>query len=104
MKQLVIWGAGGHGRVVLDIAMAMSRFDGIAFLDDDPSRAGRVCGYPVLPSLDEVAYAGAADNAALVVAIGSNQTRARCAAIAAGRGWELATLIHPSAIVSPSAR
>ena len=101
MKQLLIWGAGGHGRVVLDVAMAMNRYSSIAFLDDDASRAGkRVCGCPVFSSLEDFAGAGDAE---MVVAIGSNQTRARCAALAVARGWELATLIHPSAIVSPSA-
>jgi acetyltransferase EpsM len=102
MRKLVLWGAGGHGKVVLDIAIAMDAFSGIAFIDDDPARAGgEFCGCPVFPTLAE---AGRADRGAIVVAIGSNQIRARCAALALDRGWELATLIHPSAIVSPSAR
>jgi sugar O-acyltransferase (sialic acid O-acetyltransferase NeuD family) len=99
MKQLWLWGAGGHGKVVLDIARAMNRFDSIAFLDDDPRRAGaEFCGCPVFPTREQ------ARRGAIVIAIGSNQTRARCAALARERGWEPATLVHPSAIISPSAR
>jgi UDP-perosamine 4-acetyltransferase len=99
MSQLLLWGAGGHGRVVLDIARAMNQFDSIAFVDDDPRRAGgEFCGCPVFPTLDQ------AGHGAVVIAIGSNQARALCAAMARESGLEPATLVHPSAIISPSAR
>jgi sugar O-acyltransferase (sialic acid O-acetyltransferase NeuD family) len=96
MKRLVLWGAGGHGKVVLDIARAMNCFEQIAFVDDNRA-CGEFCGCPVFPSLAD------AQGEAVVIAIGSNQARARCAAAALELGWELAALIHPSAIVSPSA-
>jgi sugar O-acyltransferase (sialic acid O-acetyltransferase NeuD family) len=103
-RTLVVWGAGGHGKVVHDVAMAMDRYDSAAFVDDNPDRAGDdFCGCPVFPTLD-AACGHAAECTALVVAIGANQTRARCAAMARARGWKLETLIHPTAIVSPSAR
>jgi sugar O-acyltransferase (sialic acid O-acetyltransferase NeuD family) len=98
MNRLILWGAGGHGKVLLDIARAMDRFTAISFVDDSPARAAEFCGCPVFATLDETGPG------AVVIAIGSNQARARCAALALGRGRELATLIHPSAIVSPSVR
>lgn len=33
---LVIWGAGGHGKVVLDVASSTGRFERIVFLDELP--------------------------------------------------------------------
>ena len=105
MKKLFLWGAGGHGRVVLDIARAMGGFGPIAFLDDGaPRDGGEFCGCAVFAGLEEVERRHASGSAGLAIAIGSNRARARCAAVALERGWELETLVHPSAVVSPSAR
>jgi sugar O-acyltransferase (sialic acid O-acetyltransferase NeuD family) len=102
MSKLFLWGAGGHAKVVLDIARALNRFSGVEFIDENAGRAGEeFCGCRVLGS-PEIACIG--DGDFLVISIGSNQARARCAGIARSRGWQLATLIHPSAVVSPSAR
>ena len=35
MKDLVILGASGHGKVVADTACCMKKYDRIIFLDDD---------------------------------------------------------------------
>jgi acetyltransferase EpsM len=105
MKKLILWGAGGHGKVVLDIAMAMGAFSGYAFVDDDPARAGgEFCGRPVFPTLESALRAASPDGASVVIAIGSNAARATCAGMARERGHELAVLVHPTAIISPSAR
>jgi len=99
---LVIWGAGGHGKVVLDIARASGGFDRIVFLDDDPRLAGQeFCGCLVAGGVEELQrFAGSS----FVVAIGENRTRARCFQAAMESGLLAATLIHPSAAVSPSAK
>lgn len=104
MTKLYLWGAGGHAKVVFDIARASHPALPIEFIDEDPFRAGQqFCGCPVLGSIDAAGAATPASGGAMFIAIGSNQARARCAAAARRRGWPLATLIHPSAIVSPNA-
>lgn len=47
-KSLLIFGAGGYGRVVSELARATGYFDPIAFLDDAKTEtiAGGLC-YPV---------------------------------------------------------
>lgn len=104
MTRLYLWGAGGHAKVVFDIAQASHPLLPIEFIDEDPFRGGQeFCGCPVRGSIDSLGDATPDDGGAMLIAIGSNQARARCASVARRRGWTLATLIHPSAIVSPSA-
>lgn len=95
MKQtLTILGAGGHGRVLGDIAQALGYQD-IQFLDaayPDLSKTGiwPVVGTPeALPSEGEIA-----------LGIGNNQTRMR---LLESMSSPPTSLIHPRAIVSPHA-
>ncbi len=102
MKNLVIWGAGGHGRVILDIARAMGTFDQIAFCDDRAAADGELAGAPVLSgSLERIRSLGFTW---LVVAIGDNAVRARCFARAIEAGLQPATCIHPTAWISRRAQ
>ena len=96
MTTLYIWGAGGHGRVVFDCAIA-ARYHP-EFLDDDP----RHHGPNVHPSDDGLARASACA-APVHIAIGDNRARAACFRTATACGLRAATLVHPAAIVSPSA-
>jgi sugar O-acyltransferase (sialic acid O-acetyltransferase NeuD family) len=105
MNKLLLWGSGGHGKVVLDIALAMDLYSGIAFIDDDRALVQKeICGYRIQGSFAELNSLNHRDCSAIVVAIGVNQVRARCFELAKSRGWVFATLIHPTAVVSPSAR
>jgi len=98
---LFIWGAGGHGKVILDLAVDSGRFEPIFFLDENRARFGEVfCGHTIIGGPEELM--DLAGNA-LVVAIGNSQTRARCFDIAGQRGLKPVVLVHSSAIVSPSA-
>lgn len=92
MKGLVIWGCGGHARVILDAATAMNAFDRIAFHDDDPATG--------TPSIAELIASGFTE---FIVGIGNNSVRASCFEKACRAGLHPAVCIHPSAWISPSA-
>jgi hypothetical protein len=94
---LVLWGAGGHGQVVRDAALASCEFLKISFTDDSVELVSHLYG-----SSDGLAALDPATHA-ICVSIGDNRARARCFEIA-GKLLPLATVVHPSAIVSPSAR
>lgn len=91
-NKLVIIGAGGHGKVVADIA-AKSGYEIVGFLDENPT-IGTCCGYPILGGVEQIVRYR--DECCFVIAIGSNE--ARCA-IAAQYDVEWTTLIHPAAVV-----
>jgi acetyltransferase EpsM len=105
MSDLLLWGASGHGKVVLDVAKAMGAFDTISFIDDacyDPGR--EFCGCRVSEAPRYLDSLGGAVRSQYLVSIGQNVTRAKCFGRALDYGLLPATLIHPSAIVSESAR
>ena len=44
MSDLILWGASGHGKVVLDVARAVGGFNTISFVDDAFDEAdGKFC-------------------------------------------------------------
>jgi acetyltransferase EpsM len=96
MVPFVIYGAGGHARVVLDAA----RMAGIypkTFVDDN-SICNDVDGIPVLSSGDP--WWSNLSKFAFVVAIGENEARARVYQTLLIRGGIPTTVVHPSAIIS----
>src|SRR5882672_638064 len=97
---LLVWGTGGHARVVLDIARGISRFDRIVFVDDDRSKAGLFfCECPLIGGPEELhRFAGGA----FVIAIGNNHTRAHCFRRALEKGLLPTALVHPTAVIAPS--
>lgn len=100
-KRLVIWGAGGHGKVVLDAARAMGSFESIAIIDDDPAKINL--------ALDGISVGGRPDEllrfagSAFVIAIGNNIVRSECFVQAGRAGLVPERIVHPSAVIAPSA-
>jgi acetyltransferase EpsM len=95
MKDLIVYGAGGHGRVVADVAERCG-YNVLGYADDGLTQSGlTVPGHAVLGSLDDLS--GETDHALLFVAIGRNAARQQAAQRAQTAGWRFATLVHPSA-------
>ena len=102
MKRLAIVGAGGHGKVVADTADATGQWDEIVFFDSQWPQRQRVADWAVLGNddrliLDRDTFAGA------VVAIGHNLARWQWQLRLQHHGVRLATVVHPTAWVSPRA-
>jgi sugar O-acyltransferase (sialic acid O-acetyltransferase NeuD family) len=98
--RLLIWGAGGHGKVAADTAMAMGSYSELAFIDDDPARHGmRVLGLPVLGASEKLAGL-LSDRDELFIAIGDNSVRTDAWRRVQPLDPRLATLLHPLATVS----
>ena len=101
---MVIIGAGGHGKVVLDILRAAGQHKPVGFLDADPALTDSyVCGVPVLGSINAIATLRRQRIRRALIAIGDNRTRLHYAALLAEQGIELVNAIHPTAFVSPTA-
>lgn len=94
-KKIILIGASGHGKVVFDIVRAQGDFV-IGFLDD--CAKGLCCGIPIL---GPISVAENYTEVEFLISIGANSVRKR---IAEQLNVAWYTAIHPTAVVSPSAK
>ncbi|MBU0618047.1 MAG: acetyltransferase [Planctomycetes bacterium] len=104
-KRVLILGAGGHGRVVLDILLQTREYDIIGFLDNNPDMHGRrVDGIPVRGGIDDLERIRAESNVGgVIIAIGDNGVRRGLARQVEQTGLELINAVHPSATLAYNA-
>lgn len=95
-KGLIIYGAGGHGKVVADTALLLHKWEKILFVDQDPGIKS-VLDFAVLHELSDIPQSKSWD---IIVAIGNNSTRLKLSQSLLEEGYHLVSIIHPSAIVS----
>ena len=102
----VIIGAGGHGKVVLDILRAMKFVDVVGFVDADPRLSGKtVAGMPVLGPVAHLHKLIRTHRLrAGIIAIGDNGARAGYLPTILEHGLEPISAIHPSAVVAGGVR
>lgn len=94
--RLLIVGAGGHAKVVLDAALSAGM--DVAALRGEPGDPTAVLGVPVVFG-DETAEADS-----YIVGVGDNETRATLFAAWRDRGLAAVSVVHPSAVIADSAR
>src|SRR4051794_7908989 len=100
---VIIAGAGGHGRVVLDILRAAKQYDVVGFLDANQELHGtEIAGVKVLGHLNLLPKLKANGVAGAIVAIGDNRVRRSYAHKLAAAGLKLINAVHPSAVISPT--
>jgi UDP-perosamine 4-acetyltransferase len=101
-RRIIIVGGGGHAKVVADVLRAAG-WEPAGLLDPNPAH-DTVLGVPVLggdelsQSLFDQGYRNA------FVAIGRNDLRRKLGRRLREIGFEIVTAVHPSAVVSPSAK
>lgn len=93
-ENLLIIGAGQYGQVVKEIAELLDCFHEISFLDDNAKEA--------IGKISEMEHYTTVYHKA-IVAIGNAEVRKRTTEQLIACGYEITTLLHPMAIVSPSA-
>jgi sugar O-acyltransferase (sialic acid O-acetyltransferase NeuD family) len=104
-ERVLILGAGGHGRVVLDILLQARQYEVVGFLDSNSEIHGRrVDGIPVCGGLDELdRLRDELEIDGVLVAIGDNGTRRGLARYVEQSGIGLINAIHPSATLAHNA-
>ena len=87
MKSIYIYGASGHGLVVSDIAKACG-YENVIFIDDGEN--------------ENLTFENIKENKHIPIAlgIGNNNIRAKLLKKVKDNGFEIVSLIHPSAIIS----
>lgn len=103
MRNLVIAGAGGFGRELAAYAR-VAGFEVVGFLDDDPDALQRLDGADreagIVSSVDGYSPR---DGELVAVGVGHPRTRLKLASTLRDRGASLGTVIHPTALVAPTA-
>lgn len=96
-NKVLIFGAGGHGKVALDILIE-SGADILGFIDDDKTKTGeKIRGFSVL---GDFSYLEKKKSAALVLGIGNNVIREKIFNKAKNMDISITSAVHPKAIVS----
>jgi sugar O-acyltransferase (sialic acid O-acetyltransferase NeuD family) len=95
LKTVILYGGGGHARVILDCLQSEGAHV-VGILDDNPNLR-ELAGIPVIQDYRPDCLPGVP----FVLAIGNNATRARLAQLLQ---HSFTTAIHSSAIVSPAAQ
>jgi sugar O-acyltransferase (sialic acid O-acetyltransferase NeuD family) len=98
-NNIVLIGASGHAKVVIDIIQKSKNADIAFIIDDNPSLKGAsLCGYPIIGGRSELAAQNAGkDGMNVIVAIGNNTIRQAMAVWAKNLGFSLLAAVHPSA-------
>ncbi|MCX7597344.1 MAG: acetyltransferase [Armatimonadetes bacterium] len=99
--RVVIIGAGGHGRVMLDVLRCQGTAEVVGFVDDAPGLQGSTAhGLPVLGTVEDLVKLRHQGIEAFVAAIGDNAIRAKKFACATEAGLAPWDAIHPSAVIA----
>lgn len=100
MKNIIIFGAGGHAKVIADIIEKQKVYKLIGFLDDNVTSGTKVYGYEVLGGKEYIA-----ENADIlfggIIALGDNWIRKTVTEVIKelNGNFNFVTAIHPSASI-----
>jgi len=98
LNDLLIVGAGGHGKVVADAAKSTEQWREIAFVDDRRAELRQVSGLPVVGTCDDLAHLRER-YAYATVAVGDNMLRLKMIKRLLALHFEVPTVVHNSAIL-----
>lgn len=96
-KTLIIIGAGGHGKVCIDVAEQMSVWSEIKLIDD--MQKGQVLGKEIIGNTDSITQHHVENND-FFVAVGNNYIRKKIFEKIVELGGNIVNLISPHAVLS----
>lgn len=100
-RNLIVFGSGGHAKVVIEAVRARDPSREIFVVDDNPDAAGRtVLGIPIAGTRDWLS--SNQPDASVALGVGNNRTRLEVLEWLPSQGREVETVIHPSAMVGAS--
>jgi UDP-N-acetylbacillosamine N-acetyltransferase len=99
---VIIWGASGHALVVADILRLQKKYQLAGFLDTiNPVEAGATReGLPVYGGIEQLDALYEAGIHNLIFGFGDCKARLRLSELVLSKGFNLATAIHPQAVVA----
>jgi len=104
-KKLIIFGAGGHAKSVISVALAQDEWEIVGIVADTiPVATTDLLGFPILGGRDKfVGLLGAGVSHAFV-AVGDDLARHQITELLFETGYQLANIVHPTALIMPGAK
>lgn len=99
VRDLVVYGAGGHAHSVVEAIEAEGRWQLVGLLDDNAPDGAEVLGFRVLGGQQRLRQLTNDGVSAGIAAVGDNRTRLEVLARFRELGIEPVTVIHPTALV-----
>ena len=104
-NRIIVYGAGGHAKVLLATLQTRAEHHILGLLDDDGAKhGGAVRGYPILGGRELLPALRDEGVSLAVLAVGYNSSRAALARMLKANGFQPLTLVHPTAVVLPGSR
>lgn len=100
---LLILGAGGYGLAVAEAAQLSGQWQEIIFADDRWPKTQQVGEYKIISNIANVQQF-TSNNIQAIVAVGNNHLREKWQRLLGDLGIKMTSIIHPQAIVSPTAQ
>jgi sugar O-acyltransferase (sialic acid O-acetyltransferase NeuD family) len=104
---ILVYGGGGHGKALIELLRALHSYHIVAVIDDGMPVGQEILGVPVRGGAEVLSdlYAQGVRLAVNAVGgIGNLDIRLKVFKRLAGAGFTCPTLVHPSAVIEPSAR
>lgn len=103
MKSILIIGAGGLGKEVIDLIKDIGGYDIIGFLDDDGEKKGTIINHiPVVDTIDNLDQYKSVDN--VVIAIANPAIKKKIYEYSKDMGFQYPNLVHPTVIMGSSVK
>lgn len=102
MKKIILVGAGGHGKVVLDALLKLGTYEVQGFVDND-TKLKEVLGVKIIGNdqdLENLFKSGCAHAFISVGSVGDPKIRMKLAEKLRTIGFALPVIIHPSAVLA----
>lgn len=99
---LLILGAGGHGKSVAEAALLSGQWSSIVFADDSWPQRTEFAGFPIVANIETIVQI-VPNISAAIPAVGNNHVRQVWFQKLKELAIPIATVIHPSAMISPTA-
>jgi len=97
---LFVYGASQHAKIVIETIKRQGQYAIVGLLDDDPAKKGReLLGYQILGGQERLGGLQTAGVRRCFVAIGNNKARRQKCEDLLSKGFELVSVIDPTAIV-----
>lgn len=104
-KEIVIYGCGGHGRVIHDILLNMKDVHVVGFVDDNQQMSGSIINGSEVIGTSSVLKQLITDGVgAMALGIGNNHVRGKLYVKWQEAGFTMINVVHPGTIVSKNVR